>query len=57
MNIDTHLNINQRLCGTPALVDSGFTPVEMVLTAEMAADAAGLVHGGLIPFPQIAYKL
>jgi len=48
MEIITHLNINQTLCGTPLEVGEGSSRVQLKATAEMAADASGLVHGGFI---------
>jgi uncharacterized protein (TIGR00369 family) len=48
MNINTHHDINQTLCGRPVLVETGRSKVELATTPEMAADASGLVHGGFI---------
>lgn len=48
MNIDTHRKINHQLCGRPLSVESGNSVVELLATAEMAADEMGLVHGGFI---------
>ena len=48
MKIDTHLKINQRLCGTPLEVAEGRALVEMATTEEMVADDQGLVHGGFV---------
>lgn len=48
MDINTHLLINQELCGTPQKVEKGFAQVEMTTTDAMTADATGLVHGGFI---------
>jgi uncharacterized protein (TIGR00369 family) len=48
MNIDTHRQIDQKLCGTPLSVNNGTSRVELVTTPQMAADAQGLVHGGFI---------
>lgn len=48
MNINTHHNIKQTLCGRPMLVTTGRSKVELVTTPEMEADASGLVHGGFI---------
>ena len=47
----THLSLDRRLCGEP--LDSGETPagtarVGLTTLPEMAADAAGLVHGGFL---------
>lgn len=48
MNIITHQKIDQNLCGTPILVESGKCIVEMTTTQNMTADQYGLVHGGFI---------
>jgi uncharacterized protein (TIGR00369 family) len=48
MKIDTHRRINRKLCGRPLLVEEGLSRVELVTTARMAVDEAGLVHGGFI---------
>lgn len=48
MNIDTHHNINQTLCGRPLLVEAGRSEVELATIPEMEADASGLVHGGFV---------
>ena len=48
MNIATHLQIDQTLCGKPLSVGGGQSRVELVTTAQMAVDEHGLVHGGFI---------
>jgi uncharacterized protein (TIGR00369 family) len=48
MNICTHRQIDQMLCGKPLSVEDGNSQVELVTTAQMAADEQGLVHGGFI---------
>lgn len=48
MDINTHLEIDQGLCGTPVMVAEGASRVELVLSESMAADDSGLVHGGFI---------
>jgi uncharacterized protein (TIGR00369 family) len=48
MDIITHQKINQALCGTPLTVGPGASRVALATTAEMAADDAGLVHGGFV---------
>ena len=48
MDINTHLLINQKLCGAPKKVGEGFARVAMTTTEAMTADASGLVHGGFI---------
>jgi acyl-coenzyme A thioesterase PaaI-like protein len=47
----THLALDRRLCGRPVDLPAalaGSARVELVTVAEMAADAAGLVHGGFV---------
>jgi len=48
MKIDTHRQIDQMLCGRPFFVEDGQSQVELETTDRMAADEAGLVHGGFI---------
>ncbi|TIH15948.1 PaaI family thioesterase [Marinifilum sp. JC120] len=48
MNINTHENIDQSLCGEPVSVAEGSSEVRLTCTRNMAADASGLVHGGFI---------
>jgi acyl-coenzyme A thioesterase PaaI-like protein len=48
MKIDTHRQIDPTLCGNPLFVEDGDSGVELVTTAQMAADQQGLVHGGFI---------
>lgn len=42
----THERIAPHLCGRPVELDDGRARVVLEATAEMAADARGLVHGG-----------
>jgi acyl-coenzyme A thioesterase PaaI-like protein len=44
----THQGLDRRLCGTPVALADGTARVELEATAEMAADALGLVHGGFV---------
>lgn len=46
--VSTHLGIDPRLCGTVTSVAGGRATVRLATTADMAADARGLVHGGFI---------
>ncbi len=46
--VNTHLEIDHGLCGSPTATDEGTATVELVTTANMAADARGLVHGGFV---------
>ncbi len=48
MDIKTHRDINQQLCGTPLDVGEGRSRVQLKTTSDMTADASGLVHGGFI---------
>lgn len=48
MNIRTHGQIDQTLCGTPLSVEAGTSQVELLTTPSMAADEKGLVHGGFL---------
>jgi len=47
----THLALDRRLCGEPldpAATAAGTSRVGLTTVPEMAADAAGLVHGGFV---------
>jgi len=48
MDVRTHAAIDHALCGAPVTLAPGFAAVELDATARMAADAAGLVHGGFV---------
>ncbi len=48
MQINTHLTIDTRLCGTPTLVEAGRSRVVLQTTQQMAVDQHGLVHGGFV---------
>ena len=48
MDVRTHAAIDHALCGTPVSVEPGRAVVEFETTVRMAADAAGLVHGGFV---------
>jgi acyl-coenzyme A thioesterase PaaI-like protein len=48
LSINTHLGIDQSLCGRPVLVEENRCIVEFTATACMAADDFGLVHGGFV---------
>ena len=48
MDITTHNEIDQNLCGTPLLVEESRSIVELTTTQNMTADSSGLVHGGFI---------
>ena len=48
MKIITHETINANLCGTPLVVESGFSRIELKTNNSMSVDKQGLVHGGFI---------
>jgi acyl-coenzyme A thioesterase PaaI-like protein len=48
MNLNTHLAINQSLCGQLLSIDEGLAIVKISTTSEMVVDDHKLVHGGFI---------
>lgn len=48
MQPNTHLAIDQRLCGRVRELGEGSSVVELKLSDDMRADASGLVHGGFV---------
>ena len=48
MNIQTHLAIAKELCGEPIALSVGESLVRLTTIPAMAADEAGLVHGGFV---------
>lgn len=48
MMINTHLKINQGLCGTPVELGEGYAIVSLETKENMTADEKGLIHGGFI---------
>jgi uncharacterized protein (TIGR00369 family) len=48
MDIRTHTEIDQRLCGNPITLEQDFSRVELCPDERMAVDESGLVHGGFI---------
>ena len=48
MQSQTHLGINPALCGTITALSEGAATLTLTTTAQMAADARGLVHGGFV---------
>lgn len=48
MTINTHLAIDQSLCGRPLRIEDGKCQIELTTTRQMAADDSGLIHGGFI---------
>ncbi|MHC3993981.1 hotdog domain-containing protein [Thiomicrolovo sp. ZZH C-3] len=48
MIVNTHLKIDNGLCGTVITLEKGRAAVELETTPVMAADEKGLVHGGFI---------
>jgi uncharacterized protein (TIGR00369 family) len=48
MDILTHTEIDQKLCGNPITLEEGFSRVELRPDEGMTVDESGLVHGGFI---------
>jgi uncharacterized protein (TIGR00369 family) len=48
MDILTHTEIDQALCGKPSTLGEGLSSVELRPDTRMAVDESGLVHGGFI---------
>ena len=48
MRQNTHLKIDNRLCGEVIRIEKDLAEVRLTTTPEMAADQEGLVHGGFI---------
>lgn len=48
MQQNTHLKIDNRLCGDVVKIEKDLAEVHLVTTPEMAADREGLVHGGFV---------
>lgn len=48
MTLNTHLKIDEGLCGELADLQDGYARVVLTTTEQMAADDAGLVHGGFL---------
>ena len=48
MDIRTHLQIDQELCGRPQALEPGFCRISFTAAERMAADERGLVHGGFV---------
>ena len=48
MQPNTHLDIDQTLCGEPIELADGRAVVRMTTTPSMVADARGLVHGAFV---------
>ena len=48
VDIRTHLAIDQALCGKPLFIEDGESRVVFTALPDMAADKAGLVHGGFV---------
>ncbi|MCJ7765613.1 MAG: PaaI family thioesterase [Thiovulaceae bacterium] len=48
MEQNTHLKIENSLCGEVVKIEEGLAHVRLVTTQQMAADSEGLVHGGFI---------
>lgn len=48
MNVITHQEIDQKLCGSPITVEPDFSRIELKTDESMTVDHQGLVHGGFI---------
>jgi acyl-coenzyme A thioesterase PaaI-like protein len=48
MQQNTHLKIDNGLCGEVIKIEKGLAHVRLAATQQMAADHEGLVHGGFI---------
>lgn len=48
MTVNTHLDINNTLCGKVTRLETNYAEVLLHTTQQMTADAQGLVHGGFI---------
>ena len=48
MEINTHLAIDQELCGIPVRIGKQSSFVEMEAVDRMVVDGSGLVHGGFV---------
>jgi len=48
MNIITHQQINQKLCGKPVTVEPDLCRIKLETDDSMTVDKQGLVHGGFI---------
>ena len=48
MEVNTHHEINRRLCGEPVELGEGTATARFVATPDMAADDRGLAHGGFV---------
>lgn len=48
MKLNTHLNINNSLCGKVTKLERNYAEVLLHTTQQMSADSQSLVHGGFI---------
>jgi len=48
MTLNTHIEINNALCGKVTKLAVGYAEVLLHTTQQMSADAQGLVHGGFV---------
>ena len=48
MQIQTHMQTEPSLCGTPVKLEEGYSLVSLQATSQMRVDELGLVHGGFI---------
>ena len=48
MTLNTHLSIDNALCGKVTKLDLGYAEVLLHTTQQMSVDTQGLVHGGFV---------
>ena len=48
MKRDTHLDINEALCGTAVKIEEDYCLIRLNATEAMKVDAFGLIHGGFV---------
>ncbi len=48
MKLNTHLKINNDLCGTPIELREYYAKLELKTTQNMVVDESGLIHGGFV---------
>ena len=48
MKVNTHLEINENLCGKVLKVEEDYALIRLKTTESMKADSMGLIHGGFV---------
>ncbi len=48
MEPNTHMDINEALCGTVVKIEEGYCLIRLVATDNMKVDSYGLIHGGFV---------